>query len=114
MGLGNRADDRQEIVTQEHPHFPEQMFRGTGSPWIPNEYIAPALHRAQQNIGKTGEYIPGLLGGKRAGKNARADQEHMLLTKQPYGIEHSLGAACILQRPLQRCLQIQLDRKSVV
>jgi hypothetical protein len=44
------ADDRQEIVTQEHPHFPEQMFRGTGSPWIPNEYIAPALHRAQSVI----------------------------------------------------------------
>lgn len=42
-------DDRQEIVTQEHPHFPEQMFRGTGSPFIPNEYISPALHRAQQN-----------------------------------------------------------------
>jgi hypothetical protein len=40
-------EERQEIVTQEHPHFPEQMFRGTGSPFIPNEYIAPALHRAQ-------------------------------------------------------------------
>jgi hypothetical protein len=43
-------DDRQEIVTQEHPHFPEQMYRGTGSPFIPNEYLAPALHRAQKVI----------------------------------------------------------------
>lgn len=41
------ASERQDIVTQEHPHFPEQMFRGTGSPFIPNEYVAPALHRAQ-------------------------------------------------------------------
>jgi hypothetical protein len=41
-------DDREEIVTQEHPHFPDQMFRGTGSLFIPNEFLAPAFERAQK------------------------------------------------------------------
>lgn len=40
------ADDREEIVNQEHPTVPEDMFRGTGSPFIANEFIAPALARA--------------------------------------------------------------------
>jgi hypothetical protein len=39
-------DFRQEVVTQEHPHFPDQMFRGTGSPFMPNEFLAPAFERA--------------------------------------------------------------------
>src|SRR5215471_3528249 len=41
------TDDRGEIVSQEHPTVPEDMFRGTGSPFIPNEFVAPALARAQ-------------------------------------------------------------------
>lgn len=42
------ATERREIITVEHPHFPEQMFRSTGSPFIPGQYLTPAMARAQK------------------------------------------------------------------
>ena len=51
--------DRREVITQEHPHFPEQMFRGTGNPFIPNQYIAPALGRAEKTLFKAYAYYLG-------------------------------------------------------
>lgn len=40
------VNEKREIITQEHPHFPEQMFRSTGAPFIPSQYLTPALKRA--------------------------------------------------------------------
>jgi hypothetical protein len=54
--LSETNDEREELVTQEHPHFPEQMFRGTGSPFIPNEYLAPAMERAQNLVFRGYQY----------------------------------------------------------
>lgn len=51
--------DRRDIITQEHPHFPEQMFRGTGNPFIPNQYVAPALARAEKAAFKAYAYYLG-------------------------------------------------------
>ena len=48
--------DRQELITQEFPHFPEQMFRGTGTPFIPAQYLAPAEARAQKALFKAYTY----------------------------------------------------------
>ena len=47
-----------------------------------------AVHRADENIGEAGKNLAGLLGRHRAGKNPRADQEHVLLAEQADGIEH--------------------------
>jgi hypothetical protein len=49
-------DERAEIMTQEHPHFPEQMFRGTGTPFILSQYLAPAEARAQKALFKAYQY----------------------------------------------------------
>lgn len=53
------SDDRQEIMTQEHPHFPEQMFRGTGSPFIPSQYIGPAQATAEKALFKAYQFYFG-------------------------------------------------------
>lgn len=52
-------DERIEIMTQEHPHFPEQMFRGTGSPFIPAQYLGPAEARATKALFKAYSYYLG-------------------------------------------------------
>jgi hypothetical protein len=58
--LGQTEDDsRQEIITQEHPHFPEQMFRGTGTPFIPSQYLAPAEAKAAKAAFKAYSYYLG-------------------------------------------------------
>ena len=49
-------DERAEIMTQEHPHFPEQMFRGTGSPFILSQYLGPAEAVAQKALFKAYTY----------------------------------------------------------
>lgn len=41
-----------ELMSQEHPHTPEDVFRGTGSPFIPGQYLSPALARAQKAMFK--------------------------------------------------------------
>jgi hypothetical protein len=52
-------DSRQEVITQEHPHFPEQMFRGTGTPFMPSQYLAPAEARAAKAAFKSYSYYLG-------------------------------------------------------
>ena len=49
-------DERHEIITQEHPHFPEQMFRGTGSPFILGQYLTSAEAAAQKALFKAYSY----------------------------------------------------------
>ena len=52
-----------------------------------------SVNGAQQNVGKPRESLAGLFRGHRAGKDPRADQEHVLLAEQPDGVEHGLVAA---------------------
>jgi len=47
-----------------------------------------AVHRADEHIGKACKNLAGLLGRHRAGKNPRADQEHVFLAEQSDGVEH--------------------------
>ncbi|HVN64768.1 MAG TPA: hypothetical protein VMT58_09040 [Candidatus Binataceae bacterium] len=51
--------DRREVITQEHPHYPEQMFRGTGSPFIPVQAISSALAKAERALFKAYAYYLG-------------------------------------------------------
>ena len=51
------------------------------------------VQRADQHVGEAGEHLAGLFGGQRAGEDARADQEHVLLAEPADGIEHVLVAA---------------------
>ena len=50
-----------------------------------------------QHIGQARECFAGLLGGNRARKNARADQDHLLLPKQARAVEEILVGAGLLQ-----------------
>ena len=47
-----------------------------------------AVHRADEHVGKACKNLAGLLGRHRAGQDARADQEHVLLAEQADGVEH--------------------------
>src|SRR3954469_18091443 len=46
-----------------------------------------AMHRADEHIAKPRESFPRLLRGYRTGQDARADQEHVLLTKLARAVE---------------------------
>ncbi len=46
------VDTKRELMSQEHPHHPLMMFQGTGSPFIPGQYIGPQIAKAQKAMFK--------------------------------------------------------------
>jgi hypothetical protein len=59
------------------------------------------LDRAHDHVGKAREGLSGLLGRDRAGQDARADQEHVLLAELAGAIEQILIAAGLRERSRQ-------------
>ena len=60
-----------------------------------------AVHRADQHIGKPGKRFAGLLRRYRAGEDARADQEHVLLSELARAIEQVFVGVGLRKRPGQ-------------
>ena len=50
------------------------------------------VERANQDVGEARKYLARLLGGNRARQDSRADQKHMLLSKQADIVEKILVA----------------------
>jgi len=58
-GADTLAGERHEVFTQEHPTTPDQLFRGTGSPFISGQFIVPAEERASRALFKAYTYYIG-------------------------------------------------------
>jgi hypothetical protein len=50
------GDERHEVFQQEHPTIEEELFRGTGTPFILNQFLAPAEERAARAVFKAYVY----------------------------------------------------------
>ena len=59
------------------------------------------MHRADQHVGQRRKRVASLLRRQRAGKNAGADQEHMLLAEQADCVEHVFVGAGLADSPRQ-------------
>jgi hypothetical protein len=53
------GSEKRELITQEYPSYPDQMFRETGSPFIPGKYIGTAEKRAMKIAFKGYRYYLG-------------------------------------------------------
>jgi len=53
------ASERREVIQQEHPHYSEMMWRSTGSPFIPGQFLTVALARASKIAFKGYRYYLG-------------------------------------------------------
>ena len=77
-----------------------------GGELIPDQ----AVHGVHDALGDVGKGDAGLLGGNRAGEDARADQEQALLAEQPQAIEEVFVGVRVLQRRRQPRRQFLLVR----
>ena len=77
-----------------------------GGELIPDQ----AMHGVHDALGDVGKGDAGLLGGNRAGQDARADQEQALLAEQPQAIEEVFVGVRVLQRRRQPRRQFLLVR----
>ena len=74
-------------------------------------FLDGAAERADQQIGQPGERFAGLFGRHRAGQNARADQEHLLLGKDSDAVEEVLVRARLLQRAVETGGKLRVFRQ---
>src|SRR5205807_9463322 len=101
-------DDKIEVRTRGH--LPRPKAAESKHRTLPTAHTAmgrgeigchPSTHLTEQNVGETRKCLARLLGRQRSGNDARADEEHMFLAKQPNGIKHRFEAVNFLKRPLK-------------
>ena len=71
----------------------------------------PPVQRAHDRVGEAREGLPGLLRGHRAGQDARADQEYLLLAEQADAVEEILMGAGLRQRNRKGRLELLRSRQ---
>jgi len=101
-------DDKIEVRTRGHlsrPKAAESKHRALSTAHTAMRRgeigFHPSIHLTEQNVGEPGECLARLLGRQRSGNDARTDEEHMFLAKQPNGIKHRFEAVNLLKRPLK-------------
>jgi len=79
----NQSEQR-EMVAQEHPTHPEEMFRESGNPFIPSQYLDPAMKIAQKAMFKGYRYHLGDdISTMRLEKTKFVNQTQMRVWQEP-------------------------------